>query len=1798
MKRQLVLVAVVSVVVGVVLSQALSLAPALWGRLSHRLGGLFGGGAAVGDVISTFESDGDLKKWETAAARIERVSEHATEGRYAAKVTLLGGGQMSAIRIEDGFERRQAPRDWRRFERLEWKIFNATGDHQRLILQIKDDDGRRFKKDIWLAPNQQTDVRIFLDTVASSLNLSRIDQFSLFRWEPQGDVTLYLDDIRLLGVGQEAPATPPASSASGKAASTTALSASTFAGLLGGFEHDQELKAWRPVSAVLTRATEHVTEGHYAAKLLLRKTEEMAGLKLEDLPPGGGDWSRYQTLVLDLFNATEQPQRLLIEIKDGDGRRFKQEVFVEPNGATVAQCSLTAADASLDLARIVQLSVYQWNPDADALVYLDNVRLLRTGDPLAAAGTSTASAAAPSGAASDVISPARVPGFDTRPERWQASDPADSTRTFLRVPLSLDEQAGVDGAAWPWTGGVPFPKGTLRPETPIRLMTADGTALPLQTRPLALWDDGSIEWLLVDTQADAVAAKRLACFLDYGDGVRSAPVDGPLAVEETPEAIVVTTGPLRFSISRQRGNLFEGVWLDQDGDGTFSREEWIAGGGDLTMGHNGVTYRASRDSHSYQATIEERGPLRTVIRASGWFRDEAGNGFGQFIVRIHAFRGQPFVRLEHTFIYTGYPENKHHFVYEGLPLPLNETIEEISLELPVGLDDEGRSAAFGDLKGFFQGAWREPLELWQSSHDAFSVLTPTGQMATGQRLLGWLDVADATRGVMVALRDCWQQFPKAFEADPQRSLVTVRLWPRRSGALDLKTTAEAYGPDAVARGSAFGLAKTHEIYFLFHAGAFQDAHGEAFVRKIQEPSLVRATPEWVADSRALGWLHPNDRAMRFEEGILERLFDWAVRQRDAFHWYGMLDYGDTLTWHRDHDDDGTTYPIADWYPVGRWGWYNCEAMGTHTGALLQYVRTGQWSYFQFGEDLARHIADVDTCHYNTVANDPRLRDVIRDEYSQPGSMHRHNANHWGGRNEETSHTNIAGLALYYYLTGSWRTLDVLQEVGQFLAREPITYSQHPDIAPQRSIANLIWGEVTLYEVTGDRQHLERAGKWVNRFIESQGADGSWLETYDPTSRTWRGKPVNLYMSQYTLPALIAYHRATGDRRTAEAIVKGTDYLMTKEIYLPFFHALAYAYELTGDLRYKRVAAERLKIIAESQRLGDDPLQRGMVFQKPIYHRPNMFLYSLPYGLGLVAHSDAELQQWAQAGMQPRDGAQVTGDRGSPALQSLVTRHPSPVTSSGSYQIAVASSLVKVFRERERFPGPESAWARPAVTLSAAQGEFESAQLVFYSPDAPLNHVRLSVSPLQHIAGFGEIPSEAVSIRPVGYVQTRQPDYEVSYVGWWPDPLTTDRTFMVPQGLLAPIWLTVAVPADALPGEYRGTIEVLAAGETPRQVPLSVRVRNFALPKRGHLATAFDFYPTRLEKAYREFYPNYYRRWRANLPELEERFYQRMLDYRLSPILNLDPTQPMAVSRLEAYIKEGLTAVAIGPHGGSFDNDWPEGAGLQDWTPAYRKFAEALRQQGWLGHAYVYAYDEPPFGKPHVQHVTTMLKEADPALRTLVTFQDMPDPREWTPQQLEWLKPIDIVCGRNVTLTPQQIETLRGLGKEVWMYVSGPAPPYPTLALDYPAIAYRILPWMCWKYRVSGLLYWCVNFWRTDPWVEPMNTEWQQNGNGSLFYPGADGPVDSIRLEALRDGLEDYEYLYLLRRLVEEAERGGVGVGTAPDDLLAQARALLEVGDDLVRGFGAYTQDPVRLGGRREAIAEAIEELIGQRGGGS
>ena len=142
-------------------------------------------------------------------------------------------------------------------------------------------------------------------------------------------------------------------------------------------------------------------------------------------------------------------------------------------------------------------------------------------------------------------------------------------------------------------------------------------------------------------------------------------------------------------------------------------------------------------------------------------------------------------------------------------------------------------------------------------------------------------------------------------------------------------------------------------------------------------------------------------------------------------------------------------------------------------------------------------------------------------------------------------------------------------------------------------------------------------------------------------------------------------------------------------------------------------------------------------------------------------------------------------------------------------------------------------------------------------------------------------------------------------------------------------------------------------------------------------------------------------------------------------------------------------------------------------------------------------------------------------------------------------------------TAQQNQENAGI-QAWWEFNPEDKPPFANPGvIDRPGVDARILPWLAWLDRVDGLYYPQTTAWGDDPWSNLMD-EFSSNGNGFLFYPPNDGTlaynpcepgsnrlVPSIRLELLREGMEDYAYLWLLNKALPQ-----IGIEN-PGDILAK-----------------------------------------------
>ncbi len=172
--------------------------------------------------------------------------------------------------------------------------------------------------------------------------------------------------------------------------------------------------------------------------------------------------------------------------------------------------------------------------------------------------------------------------------------------------------------------------------------------------------------------------------------------------------------------------------------------------------------------------------------------------------------------------------------------------------------------------------------------------------------------------------------------------------------------------------------------------------------------------------------------------------------------------------------------------------------------------------------------------------------------------------------------------------------------------------------------------------------------------------------------------------------------------------------------------------------------------------------------------------------------------------------------------------------------------------------------------------------------------------------------------------------------------------------------------------------------------------------------------------------------------------------------------------------------------------------------------------------------------------------------------------------------LDIWAPNTARYRQAEFQAQQAKGDGVWWYVCcGPGKPYANLMIEWPAIDHRLLLWQNWKYNVNGFLYWGLCVWCDNLQGEKRwpDTKWNpatwrnsagqaHNGDGQLIYPGADqSPLSSIRLDNLRDGIEDYEYFWLLREAVAELNNTK---NPALQTLIDEAQKMLAIDDTVVK----------------------------------
>ena len=527
------------------------------------------------------------------------------------------------------------------------------------------------------------------------------------------------------------------------------------------------------------------------------------------------------------------------------------------------------------------------------------------------------------------------------------------------------------------------------------------------------------------------------------------------------------------------------------------------------------------------------------------------------------------------------------------------------------------------------------------------------------------------------------------------------------------------------------------------------------------------------------------------------------------------------------------------------------------------------------------------------------------------------------------------------------------------------------------------------------------------------------------------------------------------------------------------------------------------------------------------------------------------------------------------------------------------SLIKIF------PG-DAAGSHRLIRpeLSAARGQHVSVQLAVRSA-RPLEGITAEVGPFQDSAGA---TLAGATVRPEGYVvvgshsrHTPEDELVGEVPGWFPDPLL-DFPVNLPARRTQPLWISVAVPADAPPGDYRGAVVLRAGARQVARREIRIRVLAATVPSRRTLKVTnwFGFNDANSQQFYKvaEFSPG----WWTLISNLGAVMAEHRQNVIITPLMNLIEPQ-VEGGRLvydfanfdrwvETFQRAGAIGYIEGAHvlgrGGSYNSGLsvstfqtesgkvarqtlpPDDPRVEPFLIGFLSALNAhLDEKGWKSIYYQHVLDEPHGAEPpYYARFAELVHRYLPGVPTLDAVDASHLPEElrancdiWVPQLGRFDEQMEMV--------QQRISS----GHEVWFYTClFPNGRYMNRLMDYPLIKTRLLQWLDFRYGFTGFLHWGWSYWTPDPILDTQpvindNATLLPAGDSNIVYPdrGRMSVYSSLRLETMLQGIEDYELLVALKatdptaaaRLSQEAVAGLTDYVRDPGKFRAIERELLE-----------------------------------------
>src|SRR6267378_4289239 len=483
------------------------------------------------------------------------------------------------------------------------------------------------------------------------------------------------------------------------------------------------------------------------------------------------------------------------------------------------------------------------------------------------------------------------------------------------------------------------------------------------------------------------------------------------------------------------------------------------------------------------------------------------------------------------------------------------------------------------------------------------------------------------------------------------------------------------------------------------------------------------------------------------------------------------------------------------------------------------------------------------------------------------------------------------------------------------------------------------------------------------------------------------------------------------------------------------------------------------------------------------------------------------------------------------------------------------SLVKVF------PDTQATTSKLELVLVSARNGHVSLQVALRSESQQMVRVRVIAPRLRNAAL--KVRTYRVGTVKVNSHPTDTPLDEVvrSEVGPYPDPLLPlEKEIQLEGSRTETIWVSVFTPEDTPPGIYPGAVEI-EGGKQKLRLPFRVEVFAATVPKEQKLwVTNWLWFEQELmAKHYPQLKSGPDRYWK-----ILENIGRTMSEYKQNVVFV--PVRTLAKAHLadggvqydfglvdrwiEIFDKAGMARMIEGGHlsgrlGGGYDSPYVIPTDLvengkivskdlpaedpraeQNLRDFLRQLRNHLKQKDWLSRYVQHIHDEPHGTEMHIYqrfvHIVSEELPGVPTLDAISLHEDISDQEEttiWVPKLGTFDDRLDAIAAH------------KARGGQCWYYIClDPRGKYVNRFIDFPSLKVRLLPWVNYRYGLTGYLQWGGNFWTDQPF-ENVQPDWGEGfflpaGDNAIVSPDPkhEGVFISVRLEVMREGIEDYELL--------------------------------------------------------------------------